>query len=118
MANKDKTINYIEFPLVDNQATKAFYNSVFGWVFTDWGPDYLSFAGAGVEGGFNGADGTKPCGDGAGVLVVLYAADIEATLKTVEGAGGKITKPIFDFPGGKRFHFLDPNGNELAVWSE
>ncbi len=118
MTNTNNSINYIEFPLVKNEETKSFYGQVFGWEFTDWGPDYISFAGAGVEGGFNGVDGTTVAAQGNGVLVVLYADDLESTLKSVEAAGGKVTKPIFDFPGGKRFHFLDPNGNELAVWSE
>jgi hypothetical protein len=118
MANIDKTINYIEFPLVDAEATKAFYSQAFGWEFTNWGPEYLSFTGGNVEGGFNGVDGIKPANISTGVLVVLYAEDLAATVKTVEVAGGKILKPIFSFPGGRRFHFIDPNGNELAVWSE
>lgn len=116
MTHKDKTINYIEFPLQDVGATKAFYGAAFGWTFVDYGPDYLSFNGAGIDGGFNGEASVSP--QGVGTLAVLYADDLEATLKAVEEAGGTITKPIFDFPGGKRFHFLDPNGNELAVWSE
>lgn len=118
MANINNTINYIEFPLIKNQETKDFYSNVFGWEFTDWGPDYLSFSGAGVEGGFNGADGTSVSSQGNGVLVVLYADDLEKTVQNVAAAGCEITKAIFDFPGGKRFHFIDPNGNELAVWSE
>jgi len=118
MSNINNTINYIEFPLVNNSATKDFYSQVFGWQFTDWGPDYISFAGAAVEGGFNGVDGIKPSPSGSGVLVVLYADNLAKTLKAVEDAGGEINKAIFNFPGGKRFHFIDPNGNELAVWSE
>jgi len=116
MANIDNSINYIEFPLVKTAETKAFYTAAFGWKFTDWGPKYISFTGANVEGGFNGEDDaavTSP-----GVLVVLYANDIEKKLDDVERAGGKIIKPIYEFPGGKRFHFQDPNGTELAVWSQ
>lgn len=116
MSHMNNSINYIEFPLVKNAETKIFYSTVFGWEFTDWGPDYISFAGAGVEGGFNGVDGVKPQPNG--VLVVLYASDLQKKLSEVEAAGGKITRAIFDFPGGKRFHFQDPNGNELAIWSE
>ena len=113
MPNIDNSINYIELPLIKNAETKAFYNQVFGWEFTDWGPTYISFSGAGVDGGFNGeSDVSAP-----GVLVVLYADDLTSKSEAVTGAGGKITKPIYTFPGGKRFHFLDPNGNELAVWS-
>lgn len=116
MTNVNNSINYIEFPMTDNAGTKAFYGAAFGWEFTDWGPGYISFTGAGIEGGFNGlneADVTPP-----GVLVVLYADDLSAALAAVEGAGGKIVKPIYEFPGGRRFHFRDPNGTELAVWSE
>lgn len=116
MANADKQINYIELPLDKVAETKAFYGKAFGWEFTDWGPDYLSFSGAGIDGGFNGeASASDP---GVGVLVILYADDLAGTLETVKEAGGEITKPIYSFPGGRRFHFLDPNGNELAVWSE
>lgn len=95
-------------------STKAFYHSVFGWAFTDWGPDYIGFAGAGVDGGFSKQNPVSE----AGVLVVLYADDLENTLERVQTAGGKISKAIFSFPGGRRFHFIDPNGNELAVWSQ
>lgn len=116
MANENNTINYIEFPLVKNAETQAFYSAVFGWVFTDWGPDYISFAGAGIDGGFNGLDGAAVAPPG--ILVVLYADDLAAKLAEVEAAGGEILKPIYEFPGGRRFHFRDPNGIELAVWSE
>lgn len=116
MGNQNHSINYIELPLVDAGATKTFYGQVFGWAFTEWGPNYLSFAGAGVDGGFNGEDDARPTAPG--VLVVLYATDLEATLQKVEDAGGRIVRPPFSFPGGRRFHFHDPNGNELAVWSE
>ena len=115
MANIDKTINYIEFPLNKVAETKTFYQEVFGWEFTDWGPSYLSFSGAGIDGGFNGestVEATKP-----GVLVVLFADDLEATLVRVKESGAEIIAEIYDFPGGRRFHFMDPNGNELAIWS-
>jgi len=116
MENKDKTINYIEFPLVDANATKAFYGAVFGWVFQDWGPTYISFSGAAVEGGFNGESGVAATAPG--VLVVLYGNDLEALQSAVEAAGAEVVRPIYAFPGGRRFHFRDPNGNELAIWSE
>ena len=114
MSNKNNSINYIELPMVKNAETKQFYKQVFEWEFTDWGSNYISFSGANIDGGFNGgAQISSP-----GVLVVLYAKDLNQKLESVTKAGGKISKPVFDFPGGKRFHFLDPNGNELAVWSE
>ncbi len=110
------SINYIELPLQEYEATKQFYNGVFGWEFQEWGPDYLSFSGAGIDGGFNGE--AQPSESEYGVLVVLYSNDLAASVKAVEKAGGAIAKPIYEFPGGRRFHFVDPNGSELAVWSE
>ena len=109
---QDGKIDYVELPGGDLPAVKDFYGRAFGWTFTDYGPDYAAFD-EGVDGGFDGsADGVaKP-------LVVLFARDLEAMLATVEETGGEIVKPIFSFPGGPRFHFRDPAGNELAVWSE
>ncbi|NNJ24269.1 hypothetical protein LzC2_03230 [Planctomycetes bacterium LzC2] len=110
------TINYLELPMTDPAATRTFYGTAFGWTFTEWGPDYLSFDGAGLDGGF---DRTRPVGPrDAGPLPVLYAADLAAAQAAIEAAGGAIVKPIFTFPGGRRFHFTDPTGNELAIWSE
>lgn len=116
MAHKDKTINYIEFPLVDAAETKRFYETVFGWEFQDWGPNYLSFSGAGIDGGFNGED--KAPVQSPGALVILFAEDLEKILAEVKAAGATILREIYTFPGGRRFHFTDPNGNELAIWSE
>lgn len=116
MSHQNNSINYIEFPLSSNKATQDFYSQVFEWKFTDWGPEYISFEGAGVEGGFNGMDDAHVTGPG--VLVVLYANNLEQKQNDVSNAGGTVIKPIYEFPGGRRFHFLDPNGNELAVWSE
>jgi uncharacterized protein len=116
MSNINNSINYIELPLVENSKTKVFYSQVFNWKFTDWGPNYISFSGANIDGGFNGEnDATVSRG---GALVVLYASDLNQKFEEVKQAGGEISKLIFEFPGGKRFHFRDPNGNELAVWSE
>lgn len=109
----NKQIQYIEFLTNDNARIKAFYSQVFGWVFTDYGPDYTAFEGMYVDGGFAKGD-PKP----GSVRVVLYGEDLPALLQMVEEAGGTITKPIFAFPGGKRFEFTDPDGNALAVWSE
>ena len=116
MTNKDKTINYIELPMTKPTETKSFYSKLFGWAFTDWGPKYMSFDGAGIDGGFNGENDASV--SSPGVLVVLYAQELEAMQQAVADAGAAIVNPIYDFPGGRRFHFEDPNGNELAVWSE
>ncbi len=109
--NRDRTIDYIEFAATDMDATKQFYEKVFGWKFTDYGPDYTSFEDGRIAGGF--AKGTVAP---AGTLVVIYVDDLAAAEARVKDAGGKISKEIFSFPGGSRFHFLDPNGNQLAVW--
>jgi uncharacterized protein len=107
-------MDYIEFPATEIEATKRFYSAVFGWSFTDYGANYTSFFDGRLGGGFTtGAKTAK-----GGVLVVLYAAALEETRGKVMQAGGTITAEIFEFPGGRRFHFADPNGNELAVWSE
>lgn len=116
LSNHEK-INYVEFPSKDIEATKAFFTSVFGWLFTDYGPDYAAFANAGLDGGFfksNRAAST----DAGTALVVLYSQALEETQSKVVDAGGVIVKPIFSFPGGRRFHFTEPSGNELAVWSD
>ena len=107
-------IDYIEFPAADIAAAKNFYTAVFGWKFTDYGPDYTSFEDGRINGGFAKAQSIS----GNSVLVVIYSSELEKTKEAVVRNGGKITKPPFDFPGGRRFHFTDPNGNELAVWSE
>lgn len=110
------TVDYLELPGANLDAVQAFYAAAFGWTFTAWGPDYVSFEGAGLAGGF---DRTRPAAAaGAGPLPVLYHADLAAAQSAVEAAGGTVTKPIFAFPGGRRFHFADPAGTELAVWSE
>jgi predicted enzyme related to lactoylglutathione lyase len=107
-------IDYIEFPATDIGATKAFYQRVFGWEFEDYGPGYTSFKDGRIAGGFT-TDATVAKG---GPLVVLYGKDLAAIEAAVAAAGGAIVKPTFSFPGGRRFHFTDPSGNELAVWSE
>ena len=107
----DGKLDYLELPATDMTAHKAFYAAAFGWVFQDYGPDYAAF-GEGLDGGFTTEAMTpKP-------LPVLYAHDLEAMQAKVEAAGGRIVKPIYAFPGGRRFHFTDPAGTELAVWSE
>jgi uncharacterized protein len=110
----DRRIDYIEFTVADVEAAKRFYGTVFGWKFTDYGPDYASFEDGRLTGGFSGGGTAKP----GGPLVVIYATDLEPVLGAVKAAGGRITKPTFEFPGGRRFHFQDPAGYELAVWSD
>lgn len=114
-AAHDRRIDYIELPCSDIAKAKAFYTAVFGWTFTDYGPDYTSFHDGRLAGGFTT---DRVARTGGGPLVVLYVADLEAAQVRVEKAGGRIALPIFSFPGGRRFHFLDPTGSELAVWSE
>ena len=110
-------INYIEFPARDLDAIEAFYASAFGWTFTDYGDAYRAFNDGQLDGGFYKADLQSSTADGS-ALVVLYAEDLEQVRDGVSASGGKIVKDIFAFPGGRRFHFTDPNGNELAVWSD
>lgn len=110
-------IDYVEFPARDIEATKTFFAAVFGWTFEDYGPEYAAFADQGVHGGFYKSD-TASSVETGGALIVLYADKLEQVQIRVEEAGGRILKPIFSFPGGRRFHFSEPSGNELAVWSE
>ncbi|HEY8586876.1 MAG TPA: VOC family protein [Rhodanobacter sp.] len=110
-------INYVEFPARDLAATKRFFREAFGWVFEDYGPDYAAFAGQGLDGGFFKSELAARTGQGS-ALLVFYSAHLEDTFAKVVGAGGDIVKPIFAFPGGRRFHFTEPSGNELAVWSD
>jgi len=111
----NRKINYVEFVSNDIERSKQFYSSAFGWSFEEWGPDYISFsaAGAGIDGGFRRGEAQA-----GSLLVVLYATDLSATEQAIVAAGGQITVPTFEFPGGRRFHFTDGAGNELAVWSE
>ena len=110
-------ISYVEFPSFDLSATKAFFRNCFGWDFTDYGPEYSSFDEQGIPGGFFHANAVATTNVGA-PLIVLYSDAIQATLESVQQHGGKIVKEIFEFPGGRRFHFTEPGGNELAVWSD
>lgn len=115
MSETKLLVNYIEFPLINYEETKTFYQSVLGWEFQDWGPDYMAFSGAGIDLGFG--RGVLPS-KSSGVLVVLKSDNLELALATIRDAGCQVNKEIFEFPGGRRFHFEDPNGNELAVWSD
>jgi predicted enzyme related to lactoylglutathione lyase len=102
---------YLELPTEDVAKLKSFYGQLFGWTFQDYGDDYASFGGAGLDGGFNGDPGTRP----QAPLAIIETTNIESLLERVREAGGTITLPTFSYPGGRRFHFRDPSGNELAV---
>ena len=110
-------INYVEFPAKDIESTKAFFCEVFGWSFIDYSPEYTAFSNEGIDGGFFASDLTASTSNGS-ALIVFYSRDLEQTQSKIEKAGGSIIKSIFSFPGGRRFHFGDPNGNEYAVWSD
>lgn len=114
---KHETINYLEFSSLDMAATKAFFEKCFNWSFTDYGAEYTSFSDGDLDGGFYPADVASTTERG-GALVIFYSNALETTQKKVEAAGGKIVKPIFSFPGGRRFQFIEPGGNEFAVWSD
>ena len=118
-AQNHHAINYIEFAATDIEAAKKFYSGIFGWSFTDYGPDYTSFDtnAAGVAGGFYKAE-PHDAAPKTAPLIVLYSANLAATEAAIQAAGGVITVPTFEFPGGRRFHFADGVGNTLAVWSE
>jgi predicted enzyme related to lactoylglutathione lyase len=109
-------INYVEFPASDLEKVKVFFNKAFAWKFTDYGSEYTAFTYSGIDGGFFKAPLSSSTKNGA-ALVVLFSENIQHSLDKVEQAGGKITKAIFKFPGGRRFQFTDPCGNEWAVWS-
>jgi uncharacterized protein len=113
--HEHEKMNYVEFPARNLSATKAFFETVFGWSFVDYGPTYSSFSGQGLDGGFYAADLAASTENGS-ALIVFYSARLEETLAKVETAGGRIIRPIFAFPGGRRFHFAEPSGNEFAVW--
>ena len=115
--NLHEKINYVEFPSKDLAATKAFFQSVFGWSFVDYGPEYTAFSNQGLDGGFFKSDLASSLQNGA-ALVIFYSNQLEATLAKVQRAGGSIIRPVYSFPGGRRFHFTEPSGNEFAVWSE
>lgn len=114
MTSLNNHINYIEFKAHNLALIKKFYTSCFGWSFTDYGPNYTAFAESGLEGGFEKTDESIR----HGVLVVLYHDDLNHVKDTIVQAGGTISKDVFSFPGGERFQFKDPSGNELAVWKE
>ena len=116
--NEHEKINYVELPSKDLEKTKEFFKQVFQWDFTDYGPEYSAFHNAGLDGGFYSADKQSSSKETGAALIVFYSNNIEDTQEKISQAGGKIIEPIFSFPGGRRFHFTEPSGNEFAVWSD
>ncbi|MGF1521237.1 MAG: VOC family protein [Leptolyngbyaceae cyanobacterium] len=116
-SDRDNQIDYIEIPTRDIVASKAFFAELLGWQFEDYGADYTSFEDGRLSGGFFTAETTASVNTGS-VLVVFYREDLEAALTKVKSLGGAITQDIFSFPGGRRFHFTSPSGNEFAIWSD
>jgi predicted enzyme related to lactoylglutathione lyase len=112
-SKNDRRIDYIEFRVRDIAEAKAFYGDVFGWRFKDYGPNYCEFQDGRLTGGFTTEGAPQP----GGPLVVIYGDDLPALSQIIVKSGGRISKPTYDFPGGQRFHFVDPNGYELAVWT-
>ncbi len=115
--NIHEKINYVEFPAKNIEAVKVFFAKVFGWSFVDYGTEYTTFTSQGIDGGFFKSELVVSTDNGS-ALVVFYSEDLEKTQAKIKDAGGAILKPIFSVPGGRRFHFADPNGNEYAVWSD
>lgn len=109
-------INYVELPAHDLSQVKAFFEQAFAWQFTDYGADYTAFANQGLDGGFYRSEKHSEVDKGA-ALIVFFSEDIAATEQKITSAGGRIVTPLFEFPGGQRFHFSDPCGNEYAVWA-
>lgn len=116
MSGENK-IDYIEMPANDPKKAWTFFEALFGWKFDDYGPDYCAFNDGRMAGGFYRAETAAAVANGA-PLIVFYRKDLPAAVKQVKSLGGSISKDIFSFPGGHRFHFKDPNGNEFAIWSE
>jgi predicted enzyme related to lactoylglutathione lyase len=110
-------LDYLELPAADLPAIKAFYEAVFAWSFTDYGPEYTAFTDGKMDGGFYQST-LRSRKDNGGVLIVIYAEELRAVRGQVLANGGTILREVYSFPGGHRFHFADPHGNELAVWSE
>lgn len=111
---KDNHINYVEFKAKDLEKIKEFYTTSFDWTFMDYGSTYVAFSESGLEGGFEKTENEII----NGALVVLYHKNLDLIKNKIIESNGKISKDIFSFPGGRRFHFIDPAGNELAVWSD
>lgn len=111
----EKCVDYVEIPVTDPGRARQFFAELFGWTFEDWGGDYISFNDGRLDGGFSRSDVPAPS---TGVLLVFYSEDLERDVTRVQELGATISKDIFSFPGGRRFHFIDPVGTEYAIWSD
>jgi predicted enzyme related to lactoylglutathione lyase len=111
----ENRIDYVEIPVTDVPRARAFFEAMFGWTFREWGDDYLSFSDGRLNGGIRKSDEPAPA---SGVLLVFYSADLERDVERVQELGGTISQETFSFPGGRRFHFVDPAGTEFAIWSD
>jgi len=112
--NTEGRIDYVEIPVTDLEKTREFFTGLFGWTFQEWGPDYFSFNDGRLECGLRRAEEPAPA---TGVLLIFYSEDLERDIERVKGLGATISQEIFEFPGGRRFHFVDPVGTEFAMWS-
>lgn len=110
----ENRIDYVEIPVTDLKKTRDFFTSLFGWSFQEWGDDYMSFSDGRLEGGFRHSEEPAPS---TGVLVIFYSENLDRDVKRVKELGASISQDIFAFPGGRRFHFVDPTGTEYAIWS-
>lgn len=110
----ENRIDYVEIPVTDLKKASEFFGALFGWTFQSWGDDYMSFNDGRLEGGFCRAAEPAPS---SGVLVVFFSADLERDLERVQELGATVSQDIFSFPGGRRFHFVDPTGTEYAIWA-
>jgi len=108
-------IDYVEIPVTDLQKAREFFAALFEWSFQEWGDDYLSFSDGNLDGGFRHATEPAPA---TGILLIFYSENLEQSVGRVEALGATISEPIFPFPGGRRFHFIDPTGTEYAIWSD
>jgi predicted enzyme related to lactoylglutathione lyase len=111
----ENQIDYVEIPVTDLKKVKAFFTALFGWSFQEWGDGYLSFNDGRLDGGFQLCEAPAPTN---GIVLIFYSLDLERDLARVQELGATISQEIFDFPGGRRFHFIDPVGTEYAIWSE
>ncbi len=108
-------VDNIEFIVSDIERSKAFYKAAFNWKYTEYGATYCEFSDGRLCGGFTTTGDVNSSG---GPLIIIYTEELEITQKKLETIGAVIVKPIFSFPGGRRFHFIDPDGYQLAVWSD
>ncbi len=110
----ENCVDYVEIPVTDLNKARDFFAALFGWSFESWGDDYMSFNDGRFDGGFRRSAEPAPSN---GVLLVFFSVDLERDVERVQELGATISEPIFPFPGGRRFHFIDPTGNEFAIWS-